>query len=106
MLTRATPTAEPTSVAVVGRYLLVVVDTSLAKSMTARMLTGVASPHTDVLGYGASRLVIGRRQRDGTQKPPRVAGHVSKAADVDRPFHRSPAGLASEPGEGDRPCSR
>jgi putative hydrolase len=29
----------------------------------------VADPHTDVLGHCTGRLVIGRRQRDGTQKP-------------------------------------
>ncbi|HEX2771418.1 MAG TPA: PHP domain-containing protein, partial [Micromonosporaceae bacterium] len=40
-----------------------------AKAMTARMLTAVANPHTDVLGHCTGRLVIGRRQRDGTQKP-------------------------------------
>jgi putative hydrolase len=40
-----------------------------AKSMTARMLAAVANPHTDVLGHCTGRLVIGRRQRDGTQKP-------------------------------------
>ena len=39
------------------------------KAMTARMLTAVANPHTDVLGHCTGRLVIGRRQRDGTQKP-------------------------------------
>ncbi len=38
-------------------------------SMTARMLTAVANPHTDVLGHCTGRLVIGRRQRNGTQKP-------------------------------------
>ena len=38
-------------------------------AMTARMLTAVADPHTDVLGHCTGRLVIGRRQRDGTQKP-------------------------------------
>ena len=37
--------------------------------MTARMLTAVANPHTDVLGHCTGRLVIGRRQRNGTQKP-------------------------------------
>ena len=37
--------------------------------MTARMLAAVANPHTDVLGHCTGRLVIGRRQRDGTQKP-------------------------------------
>jgi putative hydrolase len=40
-----------------------------SKSMTARMLTAVANPHTDVLGHCTGRLVIGRRQRNGTQKP-------------------------------------
>jgi putative hydrolase len=40
-----------------------------AKSMTARMLTAVANPHTDVLGHPTGRLVIGRRQRDGSQRP-------------------------------------
>jgi putative hydrolase len=40
-----------------------------AKSMTARMLAAVANPHTDVLGHCTGRLVIGRRQRNGTQKP-------------------------------------
>jgi putative hydrolase len=39
------------------------------KSMTARMLAAVANPYTDVLGHCTGRLVIGRRQRDGTQKP-------------------------------------
>ena len=38
-------------------------------SMTARMLTAVADPHTDVLGHCTGRLVIGRRQRNGTQRP-------------------------------------
>ncbi|WP_212719149.1 PHP domain-containing protein [Blastococcus sp. CCUG 61487] len=37
--------------------------------MTERMLTAIANPHTDVLGHCTGRLVIGRRQRDGTQKP-------------------------------------
>jgi putative hydrolase len=40
-----------------------------AKAMTARMLTAIANPHADVLGHCTGRLVIGRRQRDGTQKP-------------------------------------
>jgi putative hydrolase len=40
-----------------------------SQAMTARMLTAVANPHTDVLGHCTGRLVIGRRQRDGTQKP-------------------------------------
>jgi putative hydrolase len=39
------------------------------KAMTARMLTAIADPHSDVLGHCTGRLVIGRRQRDGTQKP-------------------------------------
>ena len=38
-------------------------------AMTARMLTAVANPHADVLGHCTGRLVIGRRQRNGTQKP-------------------------------------
>ena len=37
--------------------------------MTERMLTAVANPHTDVLGHCTGRLVIGRRQRNGTQRP-------------------------------------
>ncbi|SEK38895.1 putative hydrolase [Blastococcus sp. DSM 46786] len=37
--------------------------------MTERMLAAVADPHTDVLGHCTGRLVIGRRQRNGTQKP-------------------------------------
>jgi putative hydrolase len=40
-----------------------------ATAMTERMLTAVANPHTDVLGHCTGRLVIGRRQRNGTQKP-------------------------------------
>jgi putative hydrolase len=40
-----------------------------AAAMTARMLTAVANPHTDVLGHCTGRLVIGRRQRNGTQRP-------------------------------------
>jgi putative hydrolase len=40
-----------------------------AKTMTERMLTAIADPHTDVLGHCTGRLVIGRRQRDGSQKP-------------------------------------
>jgi len=40
-----------------------------AKAMTARMLDAVANPHTDVLGHCTGRLVIGRRQRNGTQRP-------------------------------------
>jgi putative hydrolase len=38
-------------------------------AMTARMLSAVANPHTDVLGHCTGRLVIGRRQRNGTQRP-------------------------------------
>ncbi len=38
-------------------------------AMTERMLTAVANPHTDVLGHCTGRLVIGRQQRNGTQKP-------------------------------------
>jgi putative hydrolase len=40
-----------------------------SKAMTARMLAAVANPHTDVLGHCTGRLVIGRRQRNGTQRP-------------------------------------
>jgi putative hydrolase len=40
-----------------------------ARSMTDRMLRAVANPHTDVLGHCTGRLVIGRRQRNGTQRP-------------------------------------
>ena len=40
-----------------------------SKAMTDRMLTAVANPHTDVLGHCTGRLVIGRRQRDGSQRP-------------------------------------
>ncbi len=40
-----------------------------ARSMTDRMLRAVADPHTDVLGHCTGRLVIGRRQRNGTQRP-------------------------------------
>ncbi|MGZ4547696.1 MAG: PHP domain-containing protein [Blastococcus sp.] len=38
-------------------------------SMTARMLAAVANPHTDVLGHCTGRLVIGRQQRNGSQRP-------------------------------------
>ncbi|CCG01393.1 PHP family phosphohydrolase, histidinol phosphatase [Blastococcus saxobsidens DD2] len=38
-------------------------------AMTRRMLAAVADPHTDVLGHCTGRLVIGRRQRNGTQRP-------------------------------------
>ncbi|RBY96393.1 PHP domain-containing protein [Blastococcus sp. TF02-8] len=37
--------------------------------MTERMLAAVANPHTDVLGHCTGRLVIGRKQRNGEQKP-------------------------------------
>ncbi|MEU2349033.1 PHP domain-containing protein [Modestobacter sp. NPDC049651] len=37
--------------------------------MTERMLAAVANPHTDVLGHCTGRLVIGRRQRNGSQRP-------------------------------------
>jgi putative hydrolase len=40
-----------------------------SRSMTERMLRAVAHPHTDVLGHCTGRLVIGRRQRNGTQRP-------------------------------------
>ena len=40
-----------------------------SSAMTARMLAAVADPHTDVLGHCTGRLVIGRRQRNGTQRP-------------------------------------
>ncbi|MGY1845553.1 PHP domain-containing protein [Modestobacter sp. SYSU DS0875] len=39
------------------------------EQMTERMLAAVANPHTDVLGHCTGRLVIGRRQRNGTQRP-------------------------------------
>jgi putative hydrolase len=38
-------------------------------AMTERMLAAVEDPHTDVLGHCTGRLVIGRRQRNGSQKP-------------------------------------
>ncbi|QXG77990.1 PHP domain-containing protein [Modestobacter sp. L9-4] len=38
-------------------------------AMTERMLAAVENPHTDVLGHCTGRLVIGRRQRNGSQKP-------------------------------------
>jgi putative hydrolase len=38
-------------------------------AMTARMLSAVANPHADVLGHCTGRLVIGRRQRNGSQRP-------------------------------------
>ena len=40
-----------------------------ARSMTDRMLRAVENPHADVLGHCTGRLVIGRRQRNGTQRP-------------------------------------
>jgi putative hydrolase len=40
-----------------------------SKAMTDRMLAAVANPHADVLGHCTGRLVIGRRQRNGSQKP-------------------------------------
>jgi putative hydrolase len=40
-----------------------------AAAMTERMLTAITNPHADVLGHCTGRLVIGRRQRDGSQKP-------------------------------------
>ena len=40
-----------------------------SSAMTARMLAAVADPHTDILGHCTGRLVIGRRQRNGTQRP-------------------------------------
>lgn len=38
-------------------------------AMTERMLAAVANPHADVLGHCTGRLVIGRKQRNGTQRP-------------------------------------
>ncbi len=40
-----------------------------SRTMTERMLRAVADPHTDVLGHCTGRLLIGRRQRDGSQRP-------------------------------------
>lgn len=40
-----------------------------AAQMTERMLAAVENPHTDVLGHCTGRLVIGRQQRNGSQKP-------------------------------------
>jgi putative hydrolase len=40
-----------------------------SKAMTDRMLRAIGNPHTDVLGHCTGRLVIGRRQRNGTQRP-------------------------------------
>jgi putative hydrolase len=37
--------------------------------MTERMLAAVADAHTDVLGHCTGRLVTGRQQRNGTQRP-------------------------------------
>jgi putative hydrolase len=39
------------------------------QQMTERMLAAVENPHADVLGHCTGRLVIGRQQRNGTQKP-------------------------------------
>jgi putative hydrolase len=40
-----------------------------SQAMTARMLTAAANPNTDVLGHCTGRLVIGRQQRNGRQRP-------------------------------------
>jgi putative hydrolase len=40
-----------------------------SRAMTERMVSAVGHPHTDVLGHCTGRLVIGRRQRNGTQRP-------------------------------------
>ena len=40
-----------------------------ADAMTRRMSAAVENPDTDVLGHCTGRLVIGRQQRNGTQKP-------------------------------------
>ena len=42
-----------------------------AATMTARMLTAVADPHTDVLGHCTGRLLIPREQREGRRQRPR-----------------------------------
>jgi putative hydrolase len=42
-----------------------------SKAMTARMLTAVANPHTDVLGHCTGRLLIPREQREGRRQRPR-----------------------------------
>jgi putative hydrolase len=39
------------------------------QQMTERMLAAVENPHADVLGHCTGRLVIGRQQRNGTQRP-------------------------------------
>jgi putative hydrolase len=38
-------------------------------AMTERMLRAIENQHADVLGHCTGRLVIGRRQRNGTQRP-------------------------------------
>jgi histidinol phosphatase-like PHP family hydrolase len=57
--------------------------------LEARVLTAIANPHTDVLGHCTGRLVIGRRQRNGTQKPRPESTFVAAR----RRSFRGPVGL-------------
>ena len=88
-----------------------------SKAMTARMLAAVANPHTDVLGHCTGRLVIGRRQRNGTQQPRPESQFDAEAVftRLRRARHRGrdqlparaarPAEAAAEPGRRARAAS-
>ena len=64
------------------------------KAMTQRMVTALASPHTDILGHCTGRLIVGRGRPESTFDAPLVfaaAAHLNKAIEVNsRPERLDP----------------
>jgi putative hydrolase len=72
-------------------------------AMTERMLAAVANPHTDVLGHCTGRLVIGRQQRNGTQRPRPESEFDSEAVFRACVEHRTAVEINSRPERLDPP---
>ena len=63
----------------------------------------MANPHTDVLGHCTGRLVIGRRQRNGTQKPRPESQFDAEAVFTACVGHRTAVEINSRPERLDPP---
>jgi putative hydrolase len=65
-----------------------------SKAMTQRMVTALASPHTDILGHCTGRLIVGRGRAESTFDAELVfaaAAHLNKAVEVNsRPERLDP----------------
>jgi len=65
-----------------------------AKAMTQRMITALASPHTDILGHCTGRLIVGRGRAESSFDAELVfaaAAHLDKAVEVNsRPERLDP----------------